>query len=208
VLDGRYDGALTPATSDPADPLVVFAGRHIPEKQAAAVVPAIAAARERLPGLRGVIFGDGPQRDEVLGLIRRHGLEDVVEAPGFVDHERVEATMRRALCLVFPSRREGYGLVVVEASHMGTPSVVVRDPDNAATELVDEGENGFVARSASPGDLADAIVRVHESGQPLRERTGAWFDRNAERLSLGTTLDRLAAIYASAPRTRRSWRGG
>ena len=198
VLDGRYEGPTTPAVSEPAEPFVMFAGRQIPEKQAASVVPAIAAARERLPDLdmRGVIFGDGPQRPEVLRLIEEHGLQEVVDAPGFVELERVERAMRHALCMVFPSRREGYGLVVVEASHNGTPTVVVRDPDNAATELIEEGENGFVAASAAPQDLADAIVRVHEAGHALRERTAAWFDRNAERLSLGRSLDRLADLYA------------
>jgi len=40
--------------------------------------------------------------------------------------------------------------VVIEAAAHGTPAVVVAGPDNAAAELVSEGENGFVAPSASP----------------------------------------------------------
>ena len=77
--------------------------------------------------------------------------------------------------MVLPSRREGYGLVVVEAAARGVPSVVVADVDNAATELVDEGENGFVAPSASPEDLAAAILRVRDAGPALRTSTAAWF---------------------------------
>jgi len=196
VLDGRYEGTLDPAQARPADPFVVFAGRLIPEKQAPAIVPAVKAARERLPDLRGVIFGDGPDRAAVLAAIAEHGMEGVVEAPGFVDRSRVEDALDRALCMVLPSRREGYGLVVVEAAHRGLPSVVVRDPDNAAAELVHDGENGFVAESASPEDLADAILRVHSDGDPLRERTAAWFNHNAARLSLRRSLDRLAELYA------------
>lgn len=98
--------------------------------------------------------------------------------------------------MVLPSRREGYGLVVVEAAARGVPSVVVADPDNAATELVQEGENGFVAASASVEDLADAILRVGAAGPQLRERTAAWFERNTQRLSLERSLDRIAAAYA------------
>jgi glycosyltransferase involved in cell wall biosynthesis len=199
LLGGIYGGPLTPASAEPASddpPFVVFAGRQIPEKQAVAVVGAVAAARgSGLPELRATIFGDGPEHAAVLAAIESHGLSGVVDAPGFVDHEEVDAAMRRALALVFPSRREGFGLVVAEASHRGTPSIVVRDPDNAATEFVSEGENGFVADSASPSDLAAAILRVHEAGLPLRELTAAWFDRNADRLSLRRTLDRLAAMY-------------
>ncbi len=66
--------------------------------------------------------------------------------------------------MLLPSRREGYGLVVIEAASRGTPSVVVAGPDNAAVELVDDGVNGFVAASASPEDLAAAIVRVSDGG--------------------------------------------
>ena len=141
------------------------------------------------------VFGDGPQREAVLSTIAELGVGDAVDAPGFVGADEVESSMREALCLLLPSRREGYGLVVVEASAAGTPSIVVRDPDNAATELVDEGENGFVASSASPEDLAAAIVRVAESGEKLRLSTAAWFRRNARRLSLESSLEKVLAAY-------------
>ena len=111
-----------------------------------AIVPALALARESAPELRAEIYGDGPERERVLALVR------VARAGGrgrrcraSSTHGRVDAALRRALCLVLPSRREGYGLVVVEACAAGTPSVVVADPDNAATELIEEGVNGFVA---------------------------------------------------------------
>jgi glycosyltransferase involved in cell wall biosynthesis len=90
----------------------------------------------------------------------------------------------------------------VEAAALGTPSVVVADPDNAATDLVSEGENGFVAPSASPGDLAAAIERVHAEGHALRVRTAAWFAVNAERLSLESSLKRVLESY-SEPSARR-----
>ena len=197
VLEGEYAGPLTGAAPMPADPVVVFAGRHIPEKRAPAIVPAVARARARVPELRARILGDGPERGAVLAAIAREGLEGVVEAPGFVDGEVVDHDLARALCMVLPSSREGYGMVVVEASAAGTPSVVVRGEDNAATELVEEGVNGFVADSASPEDLAAAIVRVHEAGGELRRSTAAWFERNARRLSLDSSLDVVARSYTA-----------
>jgi glycosyltransferase involved in cell wall biosynthesis len=195
VLEGEYAG---PPGSPPeaAEPVVVFAGRHIPEKQAATLVPAIARARERVPELRGTIFGDGPARPEVLRLIAENGLVGTVEAPGFVAEDRLRSTLRRALCLALPSKREGYGLVVVEAAALGVPSVVVRGPDNAAVELVDEGENGAVADSAEPSELAAAILRVHAAGPALRDSTAAWYARNADRLSLDRSLETVLAAYA------------
>ena len=195
VLEGEYAGPLEPPSPKPAEPVVVFAGRHIPEKRADAVVGAVARARDRLPALRAQIFGDGPERPELVRLVRRLGLDGAVELPGFVAAERVAAALRHALCLVLPSQREGYGLVVVEAAAMGTPAVVVAGADNAAVELVADGENGFVAASASAEDLAAAIVRVHELGAELRASTAAWFARNAHRLSLDGSLETVLAAY-------------
>jgi glycosyltransferase involved in cell wall biosynthesis len=197
VLEGEYAGE--PSVGEPvaAEPVVVFAGRHIPEKRAPAVVPAVRRAREAIPSLRGEVLGDGPERAAVLAAISREGMDGVVAAPGFVSAAEVDAALRRALCMVLPSRREGYGLVVVEAAARGTPSVVVRAEDNAAVELVDDGENGVIAASAGPDDLAAAIVRVHEEGEALRARTRSWFARNARRLSLEGSLETVARSYSA-----------
>ena len=193
------EGLLPPEldVSEPvsADSTVVFAGRLIPEKQATAIVPAVALAQARVPELRAMIFGDGPEREALLRLIDESGLDDTVQAPGFVAGELVEDAVKRALCFIFPSRREGYGLVVVEAAAVGTPTVVVDAPDNAAVELIEEGVNGFVANSAEPEELAEAILRVHEAGPELRESTAGWFRRNRERLSLETSVERVLAVY-------------
>jgi glycosyltransferase involved in cell wall biosynthesis len=202
VLEGEYSGPLEPSDPLPAEPVVVFAGRHIPEKRVPAIVPALALARERLPGLRGEILGDGPERSLVLRLRAEQRLESALAVPGSVAAERVDQALRRALCLVLPSRREGYGVVVLEAASKGTPSVVVAAPDNAAVELIAEGENGFVARSASPQDLADAIERVHRGGPELRRATAEWFRRNARRLSLEQSLEQVLAVYGR-PSARR-----
>jgi glycosyltransferase involved in cell wall biosynthesis len=197
VLEGEYAGSLEPAPPRPARLRVVFAGRHIPEKRVPALVPAVALARAVVPGLRGTILGDGPERGVVLALIAELGLEGVVEAPGFVAGSEVEDALATALCMVLPSSREGYGMVVIEAAAAGTPSVVVAAADNAAVELVAEGVNGFVASDASAEALADAIVRVHAAGPALRESTREWFVLNAERLSIGRSLEVVAGAYAA-----------
>jgi glycosyltransferase involved in cell wall biosynthesis len=198
VLGGIYAGPAG-TRPEPAEPVVVFAGRHIPEKQVSALVPAIARARARVADLRGELFGDGPVRPELLRLIADSGLEGAVDAPGFVSEDRLRGSLRRALCLALPSRREGYGLVVIEAAALGVPSVVVRAPDNAATELVEEGENGAVADSVEPEELAAAFLRVYDSGHALRESTADWYERNAERLSLDHSLEQVLAAYARVP---------
>jgi glycosyltransferase involved in cell wall biosynthesis len=183
------DPADVPAPRPAAEPpTVVFAGRHIPEKRAATIPAAIA----RLPGHRARILGDGPERAAVAREVERLGLQDAIDVPGFVAAEQVAEAMATATCLLLPSVREGYGLVVVEAARLGTPSVVVRAPDNAAVELVEDGVNGTIAPDGSPEALAAAI----EAAAPLRATTRAWFERDARELSVGGSLDAVLAAYA------------
>jgi glycosyltransferase involved in cell wall biosynthesis len=161
----------------------------------------IAAAR-RLSGLRAVFFGDGPERGAVLAAIARERAGEIIEAPGFVESQRIDSALRRALCMLLPSRREGYGLIVVEAASCGTPSIVVAAEDNAATELIDDGVNGFVVPSADAEAIAEAIVRVSEAGMALRQRTAGWFADNAARLSLEHSLTQVLAVYDGSLRAR------
>ena len=204
IVRGVYPTSL-PLSGAPADsfgsptaardPVVVVAGRHIPEKRPTAIPPAVARARRDLPRLRAAILGDGPERACVAELVRELGLEGTIELPGFVPEPDLRARLRSALCLVLPSRREGFGLIVLDALSQGTPAVVVRDPDNAATDLIDPGVNGLIADSASPDDLASAIVEIERAGEHLRRSTAAWWLANRERLSIETGFLQILAIY-------------
>jgi glycosyltransferase involved in cell wall biosynthesis len=197
VLEGEFVGPAQPASPRPAEPIVVLAGRLIPEKRATALVGAMVAARRPLPELRAAVYGDGPERATLHAAITAHELDDFVALHGFVPAEELERAIAGALCLVVASRREGYGMVVVEASSLGTPSVVVAGPDNAATELIEDGVNGVIAASAEPDVLADAIVRIAAAGPPLRASTAAWYAANARRLSLASSVERVLASYAA-----------
>jgi hypothetical protein len=55
--------------------------------------------------------------------------------------------------------------------------------------------NGVFAASAAAPDLAAAILRVRAAGLSLRESTADWFARNADRLSLQSSVRRVLAVY-------------
>ena len=154
------------------------------------------AAAARVPGLRAVFYGDGPERARLLRAIDEDGVRGIVTAPGFAPAETVDADLSRATCLLLPSRREGYGKVVVEAAARGTPSIVVSAEDNAATELIEDGVNGIVVERADAAAVADAIVRVREAGSAMRESTARWYERNASTLSLESSLAAVLRSYA------------
>lgn len=195
ILRGEWAGPLERPAPRPAEPLAVFAGRLIPEKHAPAVVPAVVAAREQIPDLRAVIFGDGPELDAVRAEVARHGAEGFVETPGFVSEEVVQDTLARATCLLMPSTREGYGMIVVEAAAKGVPSVLVDAIDNASVEHIEEGVNGFVVADLSPAALAGGVIAAFDGGDALREATADWFAEHARELSVASSIEQVLVRY-------------
>ena len=197
-LTGEFvePAGLGEGEAEAADPpLVVFAGRHIPEKRVLTIPPAIAAARRELPELRCAILGDGPETGALRELVSCLSLEDVVEIRGRVEAEEVRATIAAASCLLNPSEREGYGLVVVEAAAIGTPTVLVAGPENAATELIEPGVNGFVADSPAPEEIARLLVDAVKSGERLRASTDEWYSTHRDQLSFDSSIVQLEATY-------------
>ena len=201
VLRGAYAGAHAgdPAVREPrpaaSPPSVVFAGRHTIEKRVPTLVPAVAAARAQIPDLVLEVFGDGPQHP---GVVAAAAGADWVRVHGATSAAAVDDALARAACVVSPSVREGYGLVVVEALARGCPVVVVDHPDNGAVELVEEGVNGAVAPSGAPGDVAAAIVRVLGGGHDLRRSVARWYAVHARELALETSLEVVTASYAAS----------
>lgn len=192
--DGQPDTAATPPASPP---YALVVARLIEDKNVTAVPQAIAMARETVPDLRCTIVGSGPERPKLDELISRLELNDVITVmPSLTDADLAEA-MAGAACLLHPSRREGYGLVVVEASRHGTPAVVVQGPDNAALELVADGINGCRAPSADPADLAVGVLRCLTDGQSLRESTRLWYEQARRDRSVDRTADRMLDFISS-----------
>jgi glycosyltransferase involved in cell wall biosynthesis len=80
---------------------------------------------------------------------------------GNVDHSHVAKYFRAADCFVFPSRREGFGIVVVEAMSTGLPVICTMIPD-ITTDMIEDGKDGIIVDSHDPSELADAITKVKE----------------------------------------------
>jgi glycosyltransferase involved in cell wall biosynthesis len=119
-------------------PTVLFVGRLSRNKRPHHAIRAFKLLRERLPHANMWVVGDGPMREQ----LERLRLPDVAFL-GRVGESEKRELMARAHVLVVTSVREGWGLVVDEASSMGTPAMGydvagLRDSLSAAGgELVD-----------------------------------------------------------------------
>jgi glycosyltransferase involved in cell wall biosynthesis len=202
IVLGLVDLADRPPVREPRaePPVVLFAGRHIPDKRVALIPDVVAAVRRDLPDVVAAIVGDGPERAAVEARVRELGLDGVVEIAGRVDDDDLDRRFARAAVMLNPSAREGFGLVVAEAAARGVPAVVVAGPDNAAVELIEPGVNGAVAPSADPEAIAAAVVEAVRGGDALRRSTATWFDAARVERGLAASVDELLARYAAARR--------
>jgi glycosyltransferase involved in cell wall biosynthesis len=91
-------------------------------------------------------------------------------------------------------------MVVIEALSQGTPAVVVAGPDNAATDFITEGENGFIAASAEPEEIGAAIAKCVDGGDELRASAWQWYEEHRKELSIDDSLAKIAAKYRELSR--------
>ena len=92
----------------------IFIGRLVPYKGADMLIEAVAPLAKA--GLVEVdIIGDGPQKQLLVDLIAREGLEQSVHLVGWVEHAKLQHRLADADVFAFPSIREFGGAVALEA---------------------------------------------------------------------------------------------
>ncbi|MDX6448470.1 MAG: glycogen synthase [Gaiellaceae bacterium] len=164
--------------AEPADPPeVLYAGRLSAEKGIRELVEATA-------GMKLVVAGDGPLRDEVPGAL------------GFVPHDELLDLYARASVVACPSHREGFGVVCAEAMAHGRP--VVAGAVGGLLDLVVDGQTGLLVPPRDSAALRAALERLLADGA-LRRRLGvAGRDRARRLLSWKTVTDATIAAYREA----------
>jgi glycosyltransferase involved in cell wall biosynthesis len=137
---------------------IVFAGRLIKEKNVDLLIKAVSLLKKEIPNVNCVIIGDGPERLALQRLASDLKLKDTIQFTGFLESDdEVISYIKASKVFVLPSTREGFGIVVLEANACGLPVVTVRHPRNAATELITNGENGYICE-LSEKDMAKKIL--------------------------------------------------
>ncbi|MFI2281539.1 glycosyltransferase family 4 protein [Nocardia beijingensis] len=140
-------------TRTPA-PTVVVLSRLVPHKQIEDALAAVALLRDRVPGLRLDVIGDGWWADNLRDNARELGIADAVTFHGHVDERRKHELLARAWVHVLPSRKEGWGLAVIEAAQHGVPTVGYRSSRGLTDSIVD-GATGILVDDVT--QLADAV---------------------------------------------------
>jgi len=136
--------------------IVLTVCRFYPRKRLHILLAAAGRLRSRIPGLEVRIVGDGPERNRLQSLCRKHGLEGTVVWLG--NATQAELAREYNLCHVFclPSVQESFGIVFLEAMASGKPTVAARAA--SAPEVV---EHGILVQPDDEEALADGIESLY-----------------------------------------------
>jgi glycosyltransferase involved in cell wall biosynthesis/O-antigen/teichoic acid export membrane protein len=174
-------------------PTLLFVGRLALNKRPHHAIEAYGHVRRDLPDAQLWIVGQGPLERELAA-----DLPDGVDLLGFLPRQELYERMRRAHCLLVPSVREGWGLVVLEANSVGTPAIAYDVP--GLRDSVRHGVTGRLVGAGDPEDLAIAALELLEDGDAYAEMSRnalAWSDR----FSWNETARQLFEIVEEAPRS-------
>ncbi|WP_183407670.1 glycosyltransferase family 4 protein [Nocardioides marmoriginsengisoli] len=143
-----------------AAPTLVVLSRLVPHKQIDHVITALPELAGEFPDVRLRILGDGWWGEQLRSQATALGLDDRIDFLGHVSDRTKFEELSSAWVHVLPSVKEGWGLSIVEAGHVGTPSVAYASA-GGVTEAILDGVTGLLA-----DDEADLTVRL---GAVLRD---------------------------------------
>ena len=171
IIPNGLDAAPADLPDKDTQPLFVLVARLVPNKRVSLLLDMWSQV-QRTTGGKLVIIGEGPKRDRLEG---RHVPN--VEFLGQVSDRIRDEYLARASLLLVTSRREGWGLTILEAARVGTPTLAfnvagVRDAvvNNVTGVLVNDREEFEDAWQ----ELAADQTRRFELGVAARDRAATF----------------------------------
>ncbi len=173
--------------------ILLYLGRLSEEKNLEFLLDAFAVIAPRRPKAHLLIVGKGPSEDKLRRQAERLEILPWVRFHGTIPYHEVANLMVAADLLVFPSRVETQGLVLVEAMAAGTPVVAVDCP--SSRDILADG--GGVIAPVDEAEFALTVVRLLEDPQRLRA-LGLEARKAARRYDIPTATGKLIEVYQKA----------
>ena len=173
----------------------VFVGRLAADKGIDNLISAFSRLENEGRNVRLIMAGDfepaDPLKAETIDYI--HSSQNVLFTGAWVDD--VRPYLAAADALVFPSRREGFPNVVIEAGAMGLPSIVT--DINGSNEIITDGLNGIIVPVDDTSALTEAIRRFVDNKEDCSKMAMASRKSVAERFEQTFVRTNLKNYYNS-----------
>jgi phosphatidylinositol alpha-1,6-mannosyltransferase len=157
--------------------VIVSVGRLVHRKGQDFLIESMPLILQSVPDAHVLLVGQGPYRQHLEALVKKHGLTDNVTFIGRIHY----ADLPRYICVgdvfAMPSRSrfaglevEGLGIVYLEASSCGLP--VVAGKSGGAPDAVLEGKTGFVVEGTDCAQIAKRVSELLVNDE-LRQSMGS-----------------------------------
>lgn len=156
------------------------------------VVIAVARLRKKFPDIEYLVVGDGRLKPELIALARALRIDGCVRFCGELTELDLAAAYRESDVFVLSSRKEGFGIVFLEAWKHGLP--VVCGNADASTEVVTHGHDGLVVDPDDIDALSAAIDRMLSNDELSRRMAQAGYETARTRFSGDVFKISLTAI--------------
>lgn len=128
------------------------------------ILEALPQIRQAVPDVHYIIVGKGDDRTRLEQLIAHMGLQDCVTLAGFVPDEQLCDYYNLCDIFAMPSKREGFGIVYLEALACGKPTLG-GDRDGAIDALC-QGELGALVNPDDAEAIAQTIIQILQKTYP------------------------------------------
>lgn len=183
----------------PDAPVIACVARFGPQKDHATLVRATRLVRDRVPGVRLVLVGDGPLRPAIEALAAELGMRDAVVLTG-IRSDAMELLNACDVAALASSRQEGCSNFLIESALLGKPIASTRV--GGIPEAVQDAETGYLAPGGDAEALADALTRLL-CDSDLAGRFGAAGKRRAEQeFSLQAMVSGWERLFDELPNVR------
>lgn len=162
-----------------ADPIIGTVARLHPEKGVMTVLDALPTILRDIPDARLEIYGDGEERGLLEEVVHERRLDDAVRFHGWVDSRK--GFYRDFRVLAAPSRKESFGMAVVEAMASGLPVVASRV--GGLQETIEDKVTGLLVPPDDADALAEALIRILKDPELARRMGEAGHARARDRYS-------------------------
>src|ERR1700760_4469561 len=159
VVRNGLDEAPASSLSGPraGSPRGVVLSRLVPHKQIEDALDVVAQLRPRMPGLHLDIVGEGWWRQRLVDNVHALGISDAVTFHGHVDDVTKHYVLQSSWVHVLPSRKEGWGLAVIEAAQHRVPTIGYRSSGGLSDSIVD-GVTGILVDNRA--ELLDRLEQL------------------------------------------------
>lgn len=180
-------------------PIILYVGRIDPEKSLDILVNSFKKLIKEAPKAHLVMVGDGTAREKLEKMIKRKKLGSQTHFIGRVIGDDLSQIYRTGTVFVITSKTETQSIVLMEAMASGLPAIAVNA--GAVTELVKDGENGFIFEPDDTAGIASGINTII-SNKELREKMSKNALKMIAKHDINYTLSRFEKIYNNVLRSR------